>query len=220
MWVVTVSIATYCYVMKLNATKIKRRIRLIVLTDWRWIRRYVLGYKIGSDPDSNIRRYFTRLIFILSIWLILQNIFSDKFFEENQFFYQLFSFYLLAIAFLFFMTNIVNIVFSASESFKINTQRLFLDVVVSSLFHIVAFSCVFRTFRILDGDGRLVQTLNFTDHLYFSIVTFSTLGYGDFTPSGNSRLFAAYEALIGNVHLGFLVGATFLAANQYRSKKK
>ena len=33
--------------------------------------------------------------------------------------------------------------------------------------------------------------------LYFSVVTFTTLGYGDFTPVGWSRPFAAVEAFNG-----------------------
>ena len=40
---------------------------------------------------------------------------------------------------------------------------------------------------------------------YYSIVTFTTLGYGDISPIGINRLFAAMEALIGAITLGFLV---------------
>jgi len=43
---------------------------------------------------------------------------------------------------------------------------------------------------------------------YFSIVTFTTLGYGDFAPTANVRLLAALEALIRYVFLGLLIGTT------------
>ena len=43
------------------------------------------------------------------------------------------------------------------------------------------------------------------DSLYFSVVTFTTLGYGDFIPTEFLRLFAAGEALFGAITLGFLV---------------
>ena len=42
-----------------------------------------------------------------------------------------------------------------------------------------------------DGD------LGFLESLYFSVVTFTSLGYGDISPLGISRFFAASEALLG-----------------------
>jgi len=41
--------------------------------------------------------------------------------------------------------------------------------------------------------------------LYFSVVTFTTLGYGDLSPMGFLKFFAALEALFGALTLGFLV---------------
>jgi len=40
---------------------------------------------------------------------------------------------------------------------------------------------------------------------YFSVVTFTTLGYGDLSPTGFLRFFAAFEALFGVMTIGFLV---------------
>lgn len=51
----------------------------------------------------------------------------------------------------------------------------------------------------------------FTECLYFSTVTFTTLGYGDFAPRQDFRIQAALEAWIG----GFLM-ATFVVALTYR----
>ncbi len=44
--------------------------------------------------------------------------------------------------------------------------------------------------------------------LYFSIVTFTTLGYGDFRPTNNARLISASEAILGYLVLGIIVGST------------
>lgn len=45
-----------------------------------------------------------------------------------------------------------------------------------------------------------------TEFVYFSIVTLSTLGYGDFVPvSQQARMLAAFEAVLGQVYLTVLV---------------
>jgi hypothetical protein len=49
------------------------------------------------------------------------------------------------------------------------------------------------------------STMNFADSFYFSSVTFTTLGYGDFTPSGFLRIITAFEAIFGGMSMGFLV---------------
>lgn len=45
----------------------------------------------------------------------------------------------------------------------------------------------------------------FADCLYYSVVTFTTLGYGDFTPIGLSRLIAAMEAFAGSFTMALFV---------------
>jgi len=41
------------------------------------------------------------------------------------------------------------------------------------------------------------QTASIWDCLYFSVITFSSLGYGDFRPVGFSRLLASLEVFLG-----------------------
>jgi hypothetical protein len=48
---------------------------------------------------------------------------------------------------------------------------------------------------------------SFFDSLYYSTVTFTTLGYGDFTPHGYLKAISAIEACVGGLSLGFLVAA-------------
>jgi len=45
----------------------------------------------------------------------------------------------------------------------------------------------------------------FLNSCYFSIVTFTTLGYGDLTPTGGLKVIAAFEALFVAITMGFLV---------------
>ncbi|WP_170576350.1 potassium channel family protein [Ruegeria atlantica] len=47
---------------------------------------------------------------------------------------------------------------------------------------------------------------DFTTSLYFSIVTFTTLGYGDMQPIPGMRIIAALEAVLGYLFLGLAVG--------------
>lgn len=42
-------------------------------------------------------------------------------------------------------------------------------------------------------------SINFFDSLYFSAMTFTTVGYGDFSPLGINRLAAAIQAILGLV---------------------
>lgn len=46
---------------------------------------------------------------------------------------------------------------------------------------------------------------NFADAVYFSIVTISSLGYGDIRPEGWARVFVGAEVIIGLAFLGLLV---------------
>lgn len=52
--------------------------------------------------------------------------------------------------------------------------------------------------------------------LYYSTVTFTTLGYGDFQPIPRMRLLAGIEALIGYAYLGLTVGLLIDLGNRGR----
>jgi hypothetical protein len=49
------------------------------------------------------------------------------------------------------------------------------------------------------------KEISFLDSLYFSIVTVSSLGYGDFRPEGLGRLFAVIEVILGLVIIALIV---------------
>ena len=54
--------------------------------------------------------------------------------------------------------------------------------------------------------------------LYFSIVTWTTLGYGDFQPTPDARIWASFEALLGYVFMGILVGLTVALLTPVRNR--
>lgn len=49
------------------------------------------------------------------------------------------------------------------------------------------------------GGDNISHTETFLDYLYFSIVTFTTLGFGDIAPKPDFRIFASIEAIIGAI---------------------
>jgi len=59
------------------------------------------------------------------------------------------------------------------------------------------------------GIGPADKIVSDWDYLYFSGVTFSTLGYGDFQPQNWSKIPAMVEAIVGNLHLGLIVGSAY-----------
>ncbi|MBR9864826.1 MAG: two pore domain potassium channel family protein [Rhodobacteraceae bacterium] len=87
-----------------------------------------------------------------------------------------------------------------------NAQRLFVDSVISACLMILSSAGLFHAYGIISPDEAAVTN---RDLVYFSAVTFSTLGFGDFRPAADARLIAASLAILGNLHLAVLVGAVF-----------
>ncbi|GAA6134043.1 ion channel [Oceaniserpentilla sp. 4NH20-0058] len=89
-----------------------------------------------------------------------------------------------------------------------------LRVIGFSLCVIVMFSLIYWWFGIADA-GNLISyqstssisenIYSFLNSLYFSVVTFTTLGYGDLVPIGISRLFSAVEAFLGSFTIALFV---------------
>lgn len=75
---------------------------------------------------------------------------------------------------------------------------------------IFTFAWVHHEIGLLDVSGPAPHpTHDLGDALYFSIVTSTTLGYGDFIPLGPGRPLAAIQALTGYLILGILVSTGF-----------
>ena len=100
------------------------------------------------------------------------------------------------------------LVILSDRNFRPTPSRLLGDVVLSSLFAMIAFGYLFQILGIqytLEDDAAV----DIMDHYYFAAVTFSTLGYGDFAPApeGWARQAASFLAVFGNIHLGLLAGS-------------
>lgn len=123
---------------------------------------------------------------------------------------KIYSSFLLGWSFLYFFLAIAAVPFLTSHKFWPNPTRLAFDTVVSITQTILAFAFTHRIYGIISPQGALSE--NVWDHVYFSTVTFSTFGYGDFRPSESARTLAGLQSIIGNLHLGMVVGVAFFAA--------
>lgn len=68
---------------------------------------------------------------------------------------------------------------------------------------LLSFARIYSTLGLLD-DGN--QTHDFSTALYFAVITWTTVGYGDVLPVGDARFFAAMQAIIGVLYMGLYVG--------------
>jgi len=79
---------------------------------------------------------------------------------------------------------------------------------------ISAFAAIYRVYG-LDGQP---PPLDRGTAVYFSIITWTTLGYGDLKPSETVRSTAAAQALLGYLYLGLIVGVTVRLTSNPRRK--
>lgn len=104
-------------------------------------------------------------------------------------------------------------------------HRVRVLVLILGLFatHLVEIWIYSAAYGFVDGRGALGHlvhstdptTLGWLDHVYFSFVTYTTVGYGDFVPVGPIRFIAATEALNGWVLLGWSASFTFLEMQRF-----
>ena len=70
---------------------------------------------------------------------------------------------------------------------------------------LAAFGAVYAVLGVNDTTSTPERVTHaYADAAYFSVVTFTTLGYGDLQPRGVARILACLEALIGYLVLGVL----------------
>jgi|GEM_PF-2677735 len=84
----------------------------------------------------------------------------------------------------------------------------FLQIAIAGLANIALFAFFYYFSGIkYTGEGVIeVVIYDFFPSLYFSIVTWTTLGYGDYQPIKEFQLVAAAEALMGYVYMALKIG--------------
>ena len=82
----------------------------------------------------------------------------------------------------------------------------------------IAFTFIFLLIDGYTGGNFFAETQPSTDYMYFSIITISTVGYGDLTAAHNAgHAFSALEALIGQIYLVVIVA---MLVSMYTTTRK
>ena len=81
-----------------------------------------------------------------------------------------------------------------------------LAILLAAIVNIVCHGFIYSNVGLFSAVAEKVIQPDLMVGLYFSIVTFTTLGYGDYTPMDGYQLVSALQALYGYVFLGSLVG--------------
>lgn len=95
--------------------------------------------------------------------------------------------------------------------FGLGTKKTLFFITLQSIAVITVFAGIYQGHGLCCGGELKDKIINlagdeFSTSLYFSIVTWTTLGYGDFTPPQDIRLVAGLEALLGYFTFGTIVG--------------
>jgi carbon storage regulator CsrA len=84
--------------------------------------------------------------------------------------------------------------------------------VVMSFVLIGYFALMYKAFGVITPDSNgISKPLDWLNALYFSVVTWTTLGYGDFRPENDAtKIFVMTEALLGYIYMGVFIGKLLL----------
>ena len=86
------------------------------------------------------------------------------------------------------------------------------NLITSGLLAMIFFALLiykYGTYAV-DGNAKVPIDLTLPQSLYLSIITFTTLGYGDFTPTSIFAYFiCAIESFFGIIFLGFLAATVY-----------
>ncbi|MEO6244242.1 MAG: potassium channel family protein [Opitutaceae bacterium] len=108
-----------------------------------------------------------------------------------------------------------------SQLHRTRVLVLILGLLMTHVLEIWIYAAGYSLLNGVEGFGRIARAtaeateLGWLDHVYFSFVTFTTVGYGDVVPVGPIRFIAATEALNGWMLLGWSASFTFLEMQRF-----
>jgi hypothetical protein len=104
---------------------------------------------------------------------------------------------------------------------RIARRRLLVAISVSFVAHLIEIALFAAAFWLIaaTGFGALTGEIDhdFSDYLYFSATSYTTLGVGDITPTGGMRMVAGIEGLTGLVMITWSASFTYLIMRKFWS---
>lgn len=82
----------------------------------------------------------------------------------------------------------------------------------------LAYYVLDKTFHFGTLGGNITHTL--LEYVYFSAVSYSSLGYGDVYAIGGLQLLVGVEAILGLILIGWTVTFTYIVTERYLAHKK
>ena len=104
------------------------------------------------------------------------------------------------------------ILYSATRSRPRETGNALLTLLFAMIILMLSYANIFRSSGLVIDTTAKPEPRPITtgqDAIYFSVVTWTTLGYGDLQPQGRYRYVAATEALVGMIFSGTFIAVLF-----------
>lgn len=151
-----------------------------------------------------IRRKFIYLLQLPAIGLqlfIMAREFNEGFSENPWFIAAVLGVFFVILNSLF-VRELYRFIKNEHNQREVFWELLF--VFITGLSNIFIFATAYFFFGIKGDKGIVLH--DFATSLYFSVVTWTTLGFGDFSPVPELRVTASLEALIGYTYMALLIG--------------
>lgn len=92
----------------------------------------------------------------------------------------------------------------------------FLLLIPSIIFY---FALIYKALGIIDTQTGDILKGDWLEATYFSVVTWSTLGYGDYKPTDEVKKWVMAEVFIGYIFMGLLVGKVLFLLQQVNNSE-
>lgn len=158
-------------------------------------------------------KFIRNFIFHLCVFAFLFLVTMLEDFKSLEEMYVFVFYFMFAINIIFFLSIRE---FLSREGSRRDLFFELLNVSFTGLSNIGLFAYIYYKFGVEGTEGIIVG--DFASSLYFSIVTWTTLGYGDLKPIDDLRLLASLEAFMGYIYMAVLIGL-FLNLFQVKTNK-
>lgn len=97
-----------------------------------------------------------------------------------------------------------------------------IGVLIAHIVEVWVFGIVYYLLQLEGSFGSIqyMHELNFMDNIYFSFVTYTSLGYGDMVPLGQMRFTAGLEVLTGLVLIAMTASFMYVQIENFWSGKR